>query len=300
MVKLVLSLAVLISFNVASARDTLFEGYYKIMSGDQHIGFAISRFEFDAKTKHFHSTQMTKIQNSGTDILESLSAVSESNETMTPVSYKYTSLVGKESKTIDAKFTKGKKPTDPIKMTGTITQAGKKPVKITNDLSPKVFLGTFLYYRMLKSEQGLQTKSKYDYDAIAEEDGVVEKGSAVVSGEEKFKGFTAFRIDNSFKKSVFISHVTDKGEALSSVVKDARLSMELVPKASDAVGTVGLPEAVAKTLFGNVPTGEKNVVAQYFKNADKINAPPGGKQEGFPAGQGVQIKSQAPTKKEGP
>ncbi|MFN8792366.1 MAG: hypothetical protein ACK5Y2_13010 [Bdellovibrionales bacterium] len=300
MVNFKLVLAVLSFSGTLWARDILFEGYYKISSADQHIGFAISRYEFDPKTKRFHSTQFTKIKNSGLDILESLSAVSESDESMTPVSYKYTSLVGNDSKTIDAKFKKGKKPTDPIKMTAILEQKGKKPVTIRNDLLPRVFLGTFLYYRMLKSAQGLQTKSNYQYDAIAEEDATVEKGSALVVGEEKFKGFTALRIDNTFKKSLFVSHVTDKGEPLSSVVKDARLNMELVPQKSEAVGEIGLPESAAITLFGSLPAGKKNVVAQYFENADKLKTSNGGKQEGFPQGQGVMIKGSATPPKEEP
>lgn len=300
MVQSMISLVFLFSLSLAQARDTLFEGYYKITSGDQHIGFAISRYEYDPKDKKFYSTQFTKISNPGADVIESLSAVSLGDENMTPVSYKYISLVGKESKTIDAKFTAGKKPTDKIKMTGTLTQGGKKPTRITNELANNVFLSTFLSYRMLRSAQGIQTKNSYAYEAIAEEDGVAEKGKADILKEEKYKGFTAFKVENTFKKTLFIGYMNDKGEALATIVNDARITSELVPKASEAVGTIGLPESVVRTHFGNIPTGDKNVVAQYFKNADSLNAPKGGKQEGFPAGQGVQIKGQAPTKKEGP
>lgn len=300
MVHSIISLVVLLTFSFAQARDILFEGYYKITSGDQHIGFAISRYEYDGKDKKFYSTQFTKISNPGADIIESLSAVSQADENMTPVSYKYISLVGKESKTIEAKFTPGKKPTDKMKMVGTVVQGAKKPLRITNELAPNVFLSTFLSYRMLRSAQGIQTKNSYAYEAIAEEDGAVEKGKADILKEEKYKGFTAFKVENTFKKTLFVGYMNDKGEALATIVKDARITSELVPKASEAVGTIGLPESVVKTHFGNIPTGDKNVVAQYFKNSDTLNAPKGGKQEGFPAGQGIHIKGQTPSKKEGP
>lgn len=289
------------SIQFAQAREMLFEGYYKILSGDQHIGFSVSRYEIDMKQKKFYSTQLTKISSGGVDIIESLDAISEADESMTPVSYKYTSLEGKQSKTIDAKFTKGKTAKDKIKMTGTMTQTGKKPIKIHNDLDSNVFLSTFLSYRMLKSPQGIQTKSAYEYTAIAEEDGSALKGTAAVLKEEKYKGFTAFKVENNFKKVLFLSYVTDKGEPLATIVKDAHLTSELVADKSEAIGTVGLPEAATKTLFGGLPSGEKNIVTQYFKNADKVQNPgTGGKQEGFPAGQGVHIKNQAPGKKEGP
>lgn len=309
MVRSIILIAFLTILNSAQARDVLFEGYYKVMAADKHIGFSISRYEFDPQQKKFYSTQFIKISSAGTDIIESLSAVSLADERMTPVSYKYTALVDKESKTIDAKFSRStkaaecaplkinKKNPDCIKMTGTLKEGRKKPVHIKTPVEHNVFLSTFLSYRMLRSSQGIQTKNVYDYNAIAEEDGIVVAGKAAIVKEEKFKGFSALRVENTFKRTLFINHMNDKGEALSMVVKDARISSELVAKASEAVGTIGLPESSVKNIFGNIPTGDKNVVAQYFKNPD--SAPKGGKQQGFPAGEGVQIKNQKPPKKEG-
>lgn len=268
----------------AFGADTLFEGYYKVSSSDQHIGFSLSRYQFDAKEKKFISQQMTRISSGGTEVMESLIATAD--EELNPISYKYTALIGKQSKTIDAKFSKGK-------MTATLRETGKKNVSIKNDIKPKTFLSTFLVYKMLRSPMGLQTNSNYDYTAIAEEDGTVESGIAQVMKEEKYKGFSAFKVENAFKKNKFISFVTDKGEALATEVKDARITSELVPKAADAIGTIGLPETVVKNLFGSVPSGEKNIVTQYFKNIDKVPAP-GGKQGGVPPGQGIMIKDQQP------
>lgn len=267
----------------AFSADTLFEGYYKVTSGDQHIGFSVIRYQFDGKEKKFISQQMTRISAGGSDVMESL--VATADDKLNPISYKYTSLVGKQSKTIDAKFAKGK-------MTATLSETGKKNVSIKNDIKPGTFLSTFLVYTMLRSPTGLQTNSNYSYTAIAEEDGKVEAGKAKVLKEEKFKGFSAFKIENTFKNNTFISYVNDKGEALATEVKDARILTELVPKAADAIGTIGLPETVAKNIFGSIPVGDKNVVTQYFKNIDKV--PTGGKQQGVAPGQGIMIKGQTP------
>lgn len=277
----------------AFGADTLFEGFYKINSGDQHIGFSVIRYQFDPKDKKFSTQQLTRISTGGTEVMESLIAVSD--ETLNPVSYKYTSLVGKQSKTIDAKFTKGK-------MTATLIETGKKNVSIKNDIKPGTFLSSFLVYTMLRSKTGIQTNSNYDYTAVAEEDGKVETGKAQVLKEEKYKGFSAFRVENTFKKSKFVSFVTDKGEALATEVADARITTELVAKPADAVGTIGLPEVVAKNIFGANPMGDKNVVTTYFKNIDKTTVP-AGKEAGVPQGQGIMIKGQPqepPKKKEGP
>src|SRR5690606_26221447 len=110
------------------------------------------------------------------DVTESLRAVADAD--LNPVSYAYTSIVGKATKTIDAKFTKGK-------MTATITENGKN--KSASLTVPKGgFLSTFLVYLMLKSKSGLTAESKYDYKAIAEEDAAIQKGEAFVNKAETY------------------------------------------------------------------------------------------------------------------
>lgn len=279
---LLLVLAASFTHSMASAADVLFEGYYKVMSADQHIGFSVTRYQFDPKAKQFTAQQLTRISAGGTEVMESL--VATSDDTLNPISYKYTSLVGKQSKTIDAKFSKGK-------MTATVSETGKKNKTIRNDIKPGTFLSTFLVYTMLRSPTGMKTNSSYDYVAIAEEDGQIESGKVLVQKEEKYKGFSTFRIENNFKKNKFISFVTDKGEALATEVKDARLVTELVAKPADAISTIGMPESVAKMLFGNLPTGDKNVVTNYFKQIEKTAEP--SKQGGVPPGKGILIKGQS-------
>jgi hypothetical protein len=175
-----------------------------------------------------------------------------------------------------------------------------KPTTTNQSIDSDVFLSTFLSYRMLRSQTGIQTNSEFKYQAVAEEDAKVELGTAKVLQEENYKGFSSFKIENTFKNNLFISYLNDKGEPLATMVPDARLTSELVAKPSDAIGTIGLPESVSKSLFGNIPIGQKNVVSQYFKNQENKPAVQGGKQEGFPAGQGVMINPKKSKKSEGP
>jgi len=288
------------------AKDILFEGYYKINSADQHIGYSLVRYEFDNKAKKFHSTTLTKLSSSGTEIMESITATSEADDFMSPVSYKYTGLVGKESKIFDVQFKKGenkkdkgKNKKDKTKMTVVKTINKNKPVTTSQDIDSDVFLSTFLSYRMLRSQTGIQTNSEFKYQAIAEEDAKVEIGTAKVLQEENYKGFSSFKIENTFKNNLFTSYMNDKGEPLATLVPDARLTSELVAKPADAIGTIGLPEAVAKSLFGNIPIGQKNVVSQYFKNQESKPVVPGSKQEGIPAGKGIMISPKNDKKAEG-
>lgn len=298
-ITLVSIFALLVSLPSLAAKEILFEGFYKLTSQDQHIGFNIVRYEYDDSKKTFHSTYLTKISGAGNEVMESLSATASADDLMSPIDYKYVALVGKNSKTIEATFQKGKTSKEKTKMKLVITENQAKPKILVSPIASDVFLSTFLSYRMLRSQTGIQTNSKLQYNAIAEEDGLVISGSAEVLNEEKYKGFTAFKIKNTFKNVLFISHITDKGEALATSVPDSKIISELVPKASEAVGTIGLPEAVAKNLFKTLPLGSKNVVSQYFKHQE--TAPPkGGKTEGFPAGEGVMISPKNDKKSEGP
>ena len=295
----ILLTTLLISANSWAAKDILFEGYFKLTSQDKHIGYNLVRYEYDSIKKTFHSTYLTKISNAGNEVMESLTASAMADTYMTPIEYKYVGLVGSQSMTLEATFTKGKKEKDKNKLKLVKVENNKKPMVTNSEIAHDVFLSTFLTYRMLRSELGIQTNSKLNYFAIAEEDGKVVNGKAEVLNEEKYKGFTSFKIKNTFKDVLFESYVTDKGEALATLVPDSKIISELVPKAADAIGTIGLPESVAKKLFGNVPLGAKNVVTQYF-NSKESNPQKGGKTEGFPSGEGVMISPKDSKKLEGP
>lgn len=270
----------LILLPLSSSAEILFEGYSKIISGDQQIGYIISRYEFDSKKKQFQSTYILKTGKGATETTESLKAVADSE--LAPISYEYTSLAGKEIKTIDAKFKAGNL-SAVMKTNGKIQRIEKKIPKGT-------FLSTFLVYLMLKSKEGLRSETKYEYQAIAEEDAAIYKGQALVGKEENFNGFKAFKILNTFKDSKFLSYVNERGEVLGTNAMAQGISTELVGVPSDA--TVNLPysSTILKTLFGNVPAGTQNIVSQNLKS--KSTTPPPGKQMGVPQGEGINIKAQ--------
>lgn len=100
-----LILTILIALPSTSMADVLFEGYSKILSGEEHIGYVISRYEFDSKKKQFVSTYFLKTGKGAGELTESLKAYADSE--LAPISYEYTSLMGKDTKTIDAKFKNG-------------------------------------------------------------------------------------------------------------------------------------------------------------------------------------------------
>ncbi len=243
-------------FSSPANADVLFEGYSKILSGDQHIGYIVSRYEFDQKKKQFISTYFLKTGKGPSEVSESLHAIADSE--LAPISYEYTTLANKEAKTVDAKF-KGSS------MSAVITNAGKVQ-KIEKKIPKGTFLSTFLVYLMLKSQEGLQAETKYEYQAIAEEDGGIYKGQALVGKEEEFNGFKAFKVLNTFKDLKFLSYINGQGEVLGTSALGQGIKTELVSNQNEALAGQTTSNMILKTLFGAVPLGEKNLVAQSLKN----------------------------------
>lgn len=271
----------------APAADVLFEGYSKITSGGVHVGYVVTRYEFDAKSKQFRGIYFLKTGALGSDVTESVKSAADQD--LNPISYEYTSIVGKTVKTIDAKFRKGR-------MTAVVSEGGKDKT-IQRDLPKGAFLSNFLVYLMLKSKTGLQSDSKYEYSAVAEEDAEVLKGEALVGKEEKYNNFRAFKILNRFKDMKFISYVTDRGEVLGTSSPSNGIATELMARPGDAVGTFGTNATILKKLFGDVPLGTNNAVSKAAQ-AEAFKEEPT-KQQGIPPGQGILIKQNPePTAKE--
>lgn len=290
MVRLLVSLigVLTISYAASARADVLFEGYSKILAGDQHIGYVVSRYEFDSKKNQFKSTYFLKTGKGPTEVSESLKAVADSS--LAPVSYEYTTLAGKETKTIDAKFRAGT-------MSAVINTNGKVQ-RVEKKIPKGTFLSTFLVYLMLKSKDGLRSETNYEYQAIAEEDASIQKGQALVGKEEMFNGFKSFKILNTFKDSKFLSYVNERGEVLGTNAMGQGIITQLVANPSDATAGQSFSAAILKTLFGATPEGKINIASRALQVKDaEAKTPPPGKQQGIPGGQGIIIKAQ-PSKTE--
>ncbi len=150
----------------------------KFFSNDQHIGYVVSRYEFDSKKKQFISTYFLKTGKGPSEITESLKAVAD--EALVPISYEYTTLAGKESKLIDAQFKAG--------TISAVVKSNGKVQRIEKKIPKGTFLSTFLVYIMLKSDKGLRPETNYEYQAIAEEDASIQKGQALVGKRRNVLG----------------------------------------------------------------------------------------------------------------
>jgi hypothetical protein len=246
---LVLTLISLFAFQASA--EILFEGYIKVLVANKHVGFGVQRYEIDSKKKQFINVNLLKFSIGGVVVTEGLKTISDLS--FNPISYQYTRVEGNQAKTIDAVIKKNK-------MTGTIYMANKK-TKISADVPKGSFFSSVLAYMLLSSPTGLKTDSRYDYQAIVEEDANLVKGSVVVEKEEQFNGISAFRTVNSFKGDRWISLVTGKGEVLKTEAPTQGVKSELVATPQEAIADIGLPVEIVKQLFGNTPQGLINVIA---------------------------------------
>lgn len=242
----------LIIFPATSFAETVFEGYYKVSSEGEHVGYYIQRYALDAKTKLFSSTHYMVLKFGETTTIESLNA--KSTAKFEPHSYQYSQLDGKKTKAIDA-VVKGKKLVIKTIENG---KATAREIGITE----KVFLSTFLPYLVLKTPQGLSVGNKFTYDAIAEEDGAVNSGEIYVKEQVKEAGLDTFRTLNTFKKEQFVNWVDVKGESIKTQVPSANVIAELVKDPKEAYKNFPFNESSIKLLFGAIPEGKTHMLAK--------------------------------------
>lgn len=228
--------------------QVLFEGYYKILVGNSHVGYTVQKYEYDKKKQQYISIYYIKTNELGGNLTESLKAYS--NKKLQPISYQYTSQKGSELKTIDATF---KNENMNLKISnGKVSNTSKSKIK------KGTFLSTFLGYLMLKN--GISKGKKFTYNAIAEEEGKSYGGESLIESEHKgkAKNITAYKIYNKYKNMNFISLINERAEVISTTSPLQKVSTELVKTPADATSGFTLNNKHLTALFGSIPAGKIN------------------------------------------
>ncbi len=251
MAKILLSLFLFIQISIASKSfaDVMAEGWYKLLLGQQHIGYIVQRFEFDTKKNQVIMTSFLRTNTLGGDITESLQSFSTTG--FEPIAYQYSILKGKEATLIDAKFTNGN---------ATVKVTEKGETKTHKYKVPKgSFLSYYLGYVMTSfqnpkdpNDKGIKVGRSFSYKAIAEEDGQLSDGTADVIGTEKINGHDTFRIRVKYKNIQSISSLTGNAETAQI---NQPLSGHQVKIATREEATRGFPSSdkSLKTLFKTIP-----------------------------------------------
>ncbi len=243
--------ASILVFSVSSSAKVLQEGWFKLLLGTQHAGYAVQKYSFDDAKKEFHVTTFTKTNALGGNFTESLTAKSTSG--FDPISYQYTMTVGKKTKLIDAAFKNGS-------MTAKITEDGQTKT-IEDKLAKGTFLSSFLVYMILNNKTGMKVGNSFEYNAIAEEDAKSYKGFADVSGTETVNGHETFKVLVKYKDTQYINHVTPIGEMYD--VKQPASAVQLVA-ATKEEATRGFTSSdkLIKNLFGGLPQNSSLAIAK--------------------------------------
>jgi hypothetical protein len=237
-----LGFILLIGFTSQAAAPTiLFEGWFSILLGTKKIGYSVERYEF--KDNKFYATTYLKTNAEGSNVTESLKAVSAPD--LTPISYQYTSKVGDDIKVIDASFK-----ADTMTLN---TDDGKKKSKETKRFKKGTFLSCMLMYLILSQKSGLKVGNDFKYNAIAEEEGTAYTGSVLVKNEEPVKGRASFRLLNEFKGEKYLSWVTAKGETLLTRQPDKNIDVRFADSKDDATENFSVNNKDLEILFGKIP-----------------------------------------------
>ena len=234
---------------------TLFEGYYSILTNGTHVGYYIQRYELDPKKKEFISTSFLRTNALGGNISESLKAYA--TETLKPIRYQYTSLQAKEAKTIDANVRKNKRGDNVLQLK---TSDNGKLIVSEKPLKDGVFFSTFLIYLLLQGEKGIKPGVKYEFNAIAEEDGKVYPGEVFIKSEEVKMGVNTFKTLYTFKKTQFVNFINDVGESIISISPALGIEARLVADPKVATANMTVNNKSLSLLFGNFPRGLENKV----------------------------------------
>ncbi|MBK9293819.1 MAG: hypothetical protein IPM57_05135 [Oligoflexia bacterium] len=280
--RLLLCFSLLLCASTASAK-VLFEGWFEVFSGAKKIGYSVQRYEFD--NNKFKATTYLKTNADGNSITESIKAFSGAD--LKPLSYSYTSKVGKEIKIIDATFSKDK-------MNLKIHDGAKETKKTVVLKKPGTFLSTFTPYVLMaqkkddKGEGGLQvSKKNIIYAAVAEEDGAVYNGVLRVTSLDNVKEKKAYKILNKFKDQEFASWITPEGEFLLTRAPKLNIEVRISENMKDATGDLGVNLNDLKLLFGKLP-GETVATDKRFEKHDTTKA-------GITTQPGVEIKGVKPS-----
>ncbi|MEZ4870850.1 MAG: hypothetical protein R2827_01130 [Bdellovibrionales bacterium] len=249
--------------SVFAAEEIMFEGYYRVTASGKPIGYTIQRYTFDSTKKQFTSKYYVHAKSPVGMVTESLTAVS--NDQFQPLSYQYTSQVGTQLKSIDAKFEQTK--TGQV-MSYTVAN-GQQRQTLQQTLSKDVFLSTFQTYLML--QKGFNPGTKFDFEAISEEDGQVQKGQALIKQEPGFEDKGILRILSRFKNIESVANANIKGEVIIVESPVQKIKQVLTPVAADATKGFNFNTKTIRYVFGNIPTGQVNQMAMNKSQPEPAN-----------------------------
>jgi hypothetical protein len=265
--------------------EVLFEGYYKVSLSGVHSGYIIQRYELDAAKKQFTGMSYAYIRLSpdGKQFLNE-SLVAKSDDAFHPISYLFSGIMTEKDPDTEQIKNKITSIDGTFKKVGNKTQGTFKGLRdgknFRNTLTfdRGVFLSNFLLYLWL--QKGFKVGFSAGFKALAEESAEVADGSYKIEKEAKVKNIDAFQIKWKFKGMESLSFISVTGQALSTESSAQGVTQELVSTREAAVGPLPFAEKSVKALFGAIPEGKKNTIAEASaKPAPSIASPPPSKSE---------------------
>lgn len=229
MTKLLLAV---IFFGSSALAEVVFDGYYKIENDGKHVGFAVRQLDIDAKKKtRTYRMFVHTLDGEQKGHEESLIATSADN--LRPI----------ESSDNDDGHTKKLK-----------YDAKKKSKLQANEIFSISALSLLL-------ENHPETGKFYSYMALRENNGTTNRGQMYVLKVKPMDKLQVYRVIDWFENPPIETWVASNGEILKELVPHKKLTSTLVKNADAAIGSIKFDRAVLKKTFGEIPTGQKNVLS---------------------------------------
>ena len=260
--RIVLSFICLWIFSLPTYADIVAEGWYKVLSANVHVGYYVSRFEYDSKKREFISKSFLKTNAAGGDITESMEAFAD--EGMNPIKYSYTSIVGGQTTTIDAAVKKNvlvavkevsKLDEQPTTKTTKTVSSSSSSSKTKTTIETKLEKGTFFssHLALLMLKKGLKVGVNFEYKAVAEEDAKVYDGRSLIKEIKKAGEKALFRILNDYKSVKYVSLMDTTGQLVATKAPTLGLITNLQATQKEATGNIPVPLKSLKKIFGKLP-----------------------------------------------
>ncbi len=240
---LVLAMAV----PTASA-EVLFEAFYKIEQGGQHMGYMVQRVARDGNKRTI--TSYMRVRQGEGEVYQTSRSISREPSLSPLESVHSTNTYGTPLHT-KAKFSKNK-------VNVRYTRAGaKKPFKTeTIKLAPGVIANSFLYQQC--DCANLKPATDYWYTAFMEDRGQVTTG--ILSKVETFEnsGLTLHHLINDYSGVPSEVFVGGDGHVVAARNPGNGLIVYWVRTKDQAVGSMAYPTNEFTQIFGELPEGKKN------------------------------------------
>ncbi len=243
--------------------EVLFESFYRLERNNRHTGYLIQRLSSDAKGNKLLSTYI-RSRVGDRESYTAVKSVAKAGKG-SPIETTHVSNSSGAPYKIHAQFKNGKA------TIGYHSNNARKAGSVETASNP-AYPSAFMFY--LADLGKFQPGKKYSYTAFFEENGRNQVGQLSLLGAKDAAGKRVFQLLNDDSGQPIESFVAENGDPLGSRSISTGTVCFWVATKEEAIGDMTYPTGEMTALFGDIPTGKKNLWSKSpnFKAVDIIQS----------------------------